>query len=43
MDAIWTEFGRQIILVIFYAIVVVAAIRFGIMMRKKKNAKENVK
>ncbi len=38
-----TEFARQIILVIFYAIVIIAAVRIGVMMRKNKNAKENLK
>lgn len=41
MNAILGEFARQIILVIFYVILIIVAVRLGIMFAKKKNAKEN--
>ena len=41
MNAILGEFAKQIILVIFYIIVIIVAVRFGIVFAKKKNIKEN--
>lgn len=41
MNAILGEFARQIILVIFYVILIIVAVRLGIMFAKKKNAKDN--
>ena len=41
MNAILGEFARQIILVFFYVIVIIVAVRLGIMFTKKKNAKES--
>lgn len=38
--SITQEFMRQIILVIFYLILIVCAVRIGIIMRKKKNEKD---
>lgn len=43
MGSIGTEFARQIILVIFYVILIVAAVRLGISLRKKKNDEEALK
>lgn len=41
MNAILGEFARQIILVVFYVIVIIIAVRLGVMFAKKKNAKES--
>ena len=38
-----TEFIKQILLVLLYLIIIVAAVRLGIMFRKKKNLEENNK
>ncbi len=40
MNAIFSEFARQIILVIFYVLVMIVAVRLGIMFAKNKNAKK---
>lgn len=41
MNAIFGEFARQIILVVFYLIVIIVAVRLGIMFAKNKNTKDN--
>ncbi len=41
--AITAEFAKQIILVLFYVLILTTAVRLGIMFRKKKNEKEELK
>ena len=41
MNVIFGEFGRQIILAFFYLLIVIVAIRLGIMFAKHKNIKMN--
>ena len=39
MSSVLAEFAHQIILVIFFLIIIVVAVKLGINFRKKKNAK----